>query len=236
MEAGQREQSRPPVPGILLDPGADLRVSSDLRADQAAGAVVRTPARLAADGRPVWLTVVVEDLDGVTRKRIRTSSQSLLAASRIPDVPTLLPWLEVGDDAAGRPFLVCARVGPSLVTISPATPDRPALALAVLRDIAAALAGVHAAGLVHGGVGATAVEHRQGTAALALAPPLPIPVAELVTAVGGGTGMEPVEVLAGRSWTPAGDVYALCALIAAVATGRPMLPPRPRRRRRDCTG
>jgi serine/threonine-protein kinase len=204
--------------GVVLPPGFVL-----------SGAAPQPPATLTAvtvaatrvvDGLPVWVHTVTAEVDAGTSRRLRTQFPELadLLARLAPTAPLAAP-VTVSAAGEARPFLVTFRTGPRL---APAAPIPVPLARRIVHDAARALAALHAAGLVHGGVVPGAF-FRDGDG-VRLDPPLPSALADAVAAgvaAVGGTGHEPPEVLQGGAPGPAADVYALASSVWTLLAGHP---------------
>ncbi|MEV0348422.1 protein kinase [Nonomuraea sp. NPDC050680] len=152
----------------------------------------------------------------------------LLRGFRFPDSlaahPNVIPVLDIGTTADGRPYLVTELHGGYTLAERPGRtlPAPPGEALRVARAVAAALAATHAAGGVHGDVRPENVvlpengEPRLtgfGMSGL-------MSLAELPD----GTSVSvhtPPELLEGRSASPASDVYSLGSMLYELLAGRP---------------
>ncbi|MEU7830248.1 protein kinase [Nonomuraea sp. NPDC049129] len=152
----------------------------------------------------------------------------LLRGFRFPDAlaahPNVIPVLDIGTTADGRPYLVTELHGGCTLAERPGRtlPAPPGEALRVARAVAAALAATHGAGGVHGDVRPENVvlpEHGEprltgfGMSGL-------MSLAELPD----GTSVSvhsPPELLEGRSASPASDVYSLGSMLYELLAGRP---------------
>jgi serine/threonine protein kinase len=181
------------------------------------GPVVGAAAVRESDGLPVTLVLVTASLDSGPRRRIQTESADLEhLLARLPG-QAVLPLVDHGLDADGRPFLLAARPGPSLHEALRTEGPLP------LGEVLAA-AGAAAEGLRllagHGLVGPPPEVCRTG-GGLALGTPLPPALVELESALGDGTGHEPPEVLGGDDWTPRAQTYACASMLWTLLSGRP---------------
>ncbi|MFG1957682.1 serine/threonine protein kinase [Nonomuraea sp. NPDC049028] len=152
----------------------------------------------------------------------------LLRGFRFPDAlathPNVIPVLDIGTTADGRPYLVTELHGGCTLAERPGRtlPAPPGEALRVARAVAAALAATHGAGGVHGDVRPENVvlpEYGEprltgfGMSGL-------MSLAELPD----GTSVSvhsPPELLEGRSASPASDVYSLGSMLYELLAGRP---------------
>ncbi|MEO3862839.1 serine/threonine-protein kinase [Acrocarpospora sp. B8E8] len=170
------------------------------------------PAVHALTGEPVRILVVVEDLDPVLSRRIRGECGALEAVLADLDPTVVLPIVDHGVDAEGRPYLLLSRPGSELTGPLP-----PAQVAAAAEALAAGLTALAERGVV----GPPRGLHTVRPGVIALGTPLPPALAELESTVGGGTGLEPPEVLRGDEWTPAGQVYACAWSLWTLLDGRP---------------
>ncbi|WP_433511889.1 protein kinase domain-containing protein [Nonomuraea sp. CA-143628] len=152
----------------------------------------------------------------------------LLRGFRFPDVlaahPNVIPVLDVGTTADGRPYLVTELHGGCTLAERPGRtlPAPPGEALRVGRAVAAALAATHGAGGVHGDVRPeNVVLPEQGEPRLTgFGMSGLMSLAELPD----GTSVSvhsPPELLEGRSASPASDVYSLGSMLYELLAGRP---------------
>ncbi|MFG1682464.1 serine/threonine protein kinase [Nonomuraea sp. NPDC049269] len=152
----------------------------------------------------------------------------LLRGFRFPEAlavhPNVIPVLDLGTTADGRPYLVTHLPGGCTLAERPgrSLPAPPAEALRIARAVASALAATHAAGGVHGDIRPENVvlpEHGEpaltgyGMSGL-------MSLAELPD----GTSVSvhtPPELLEGRSASPASDVYSFGSMLYELLAGRP---------------
>ena len=180
----------------------------------ARGPVARMPAVRTADDLPVELIVVTAELDTALRRRIQTESADL--EDLLARLPSVLPLVDHGLDADGRPFLLAARPGPTLrETLTGEGPPALGEVLAAARTGAEGLRLLREQGLT----GPPPDVRRTGSG-LALCAPLPPALVELESALGDGTGHEPPEVLAGDDWTARGQTYACASMLWTLLAGR----------------
>ena len=152
----------------------------------------------------------------------------LLRGFRFPDAlaahPNVIPVLDLGTTADGRPYLVTRLPGGYTLAERPgrSLPAPPGEALRIARAVANALAATHAAGGVHGDIRPENVvlpDHGEpaltgyGMSGL-------MSLAELPD----GTSVSvhtPPELLEGRSASPASDVYSFGSMLYELLAGRP---------------
>ncbi|HMJ75780.1 MAG TPA: serine/threonine-protein kinase [Iamia sp.] len=189
----------PPVPGLTLP----------------------TALPPAADGHPRWEIsragerVVLHEGDGRRKRgRERRPFEARLAVLiGLGAVPGLERVLD-GGVAGGRPWWTTPL--PTSPTDLP-IPTSVERAVAVGVDVATALGRLHAAGLIHGRVAPGAVLAVEGGARLAVSPePPPVPTADDGEPA---PAHVPPEVLEGRPWTPAGDMWALASTLFTLLEG-----------------
>lgn len=185
------------------------------------GPVVVLPAVRKPDDEPVRLILVTAGLDQAARVRTRRAFADLEAALSRLDEDVVLPLLDHGVDAHGRPYMLTPRPGPTLDEVTAAEGPRPVEE--VVAAVRAAADGLHvlaASGLVT----APPPVFRTGSGSLVLGTPLPPLLDELPGPPDEGDGHEPPEVLRGEEWTPAGQVHACASLAWSLLTGRPAHP------------
>jgi len=179
--------------------------------------VARAAAVRESDGLPVALVLVTTSLDSGLRRRIQTESADLEdMLARLP-ATAVLPLVDHGLDADGRPFLLAARPGPSLHDALKT--EGPLPLGAVLAAAGAAAEGLRLLA-AHGLTGPPPEVCRTG-GGLALGTPLPPALVELESALGDGSGHEPPEVLGGDDWTPPAQTYACASMLWTLLAGRP---------------
>jgi serine/threonine-protein kinase len=192
--------SLPEIPGV--------RLSQPLSGSPIAAA----PVRRTPDGPSLRLLLVTAELDPVSARRVRAECGQLEAILTGIDPALVLPIVDHGADAAGRPYVLLPDPGPAL-----AGPLPLAEVVAAAQAAAEGLAALADRGVVGPPRGLL----RTGPQAVALDTPLPPSLAELEASLGTGTGLEPPEVLGGQEWTPAGQVYACACLLWTLLDGRP---------------
>ncbi|QXC61377.1 hypothetical protein KSP35_00530 [Aquihabitans sp. G128] len=143
----------------------------------------------------------------------RAAEERLAALLPLADAPGLDPVVDGGIESGELWWLT---------PVATREPDRGPLALDLVLqatvDLAAGLARLHGAGLVAGDVSPEAVVPTADGARLALSP---VPVAPPVPSGGGAAPLHvPPEVLEGRPWTAAGDVWALAATAFTLLEGQ----------------
>jgi len=170
----------------------------------------------ASDDSPVFVVVVTAPVDAAMHRRIRTECTELEALlDGAP--PTVLPLVDHGVDAGGRPFLVTARPGPSLDELRAASGPLP---LDLVTEAARALGSGLSALAGRGLVGPPPKLWQATRDTVVLGAPLPSALDELVVALGDGSGHEPPEVLAGDDWTPVSQTYAAASTLWTLLAGR----------------
>ncbi|HEX6683490.1 MAG TPA: protein kinase [Candidatus Limnocylindrales bacterium] len=179
--------------------------------------IATAPAVREADGVQVQIMLVLAELDAAAIRRVRAECSHLEAMLVDIDPEVILPLLDHGIDALGRPYLLAAWPGAE-VTEELAVQGRLPVTMVAAAAKAAAdgLEALAAKGMVGPPPALVVHESRLVT----MGPPLPPGLAELEAAQGDGTGHEPPEVLGGSDWTPAGQVYACASLFWTLLSGQ----------------
>ena len=168
---------------------------------------------------PAGTPVTLKLLRPLDRQRF-FATMTELATVRHANLARVLDWGVDGDEC----YVVCEAIeGTDLATLAKASPQlEPAVVAEFGAHAAAALAALHAHGILHGGVTPLAMVRTDGGV-------LKLTDAALATSIGqtdlsdgdpaeNGFFVSPEEVLA-RDLTPSADIYALGASLYAVATG-----------------
>src|SRR5918999_2853306 len=203
------------VAGPVIPEVAGVRL---LAALPGGGPLVAVPGVRAVDDLPVRLIFVTAELDSRARRRIKTECADLEGMLAVLGDSLVVPLVDHGTDAAGHPFVLAARPGPTIEGLLAAEGRRP------IAEVPAA-ARAYAAGLgalaAHEFVGSPPDLCRTASGALILDTPLPPALVELVATLGDGTGHEPPEVLAGGDWSPPAQVYACASMLWTMLAVRP---------------
>jgi serine/threonine-protein kinase len=174
------------------------------------------PAVREADGVPVEVVVATAPLDPDTRQRIRVECVELDTILASVDPTIVLPLLDHGVDAFGRPYLIVPRPSPTLEEMVAAEgPMAVEQAVAVARAYATGLRILTTRGVI----GPPGGLRRTDTGAAVLATPMPPTLVDL----GAAGRHEPPEVARGAEWTPEAQTYACASALWTLLFGRPWL-------------
>jgi serine/threonine protein kinase len=164
------------------------------------------------------LTSFPVTLERAALRRFRAELRTLV---ELGPIAGLVPTVGGGIDAGGHPYVEHVPDpglhGADARAVAPGTLDLDE-AVRVAARLLAALAGLHAAGLVHGAVRPEVVVRTADGPALT--DPVPFAVAERLGGALGPAFAAP-EVLRGELPTAAADVFAAATTLVALATGRP---------------
>ncbi len=197
-----------PLPGVsglrLATPAVDSPIAT-------------VPAFRESDGAQLRLTLVTAQLAPGAARRIRSECAALEGHLTSLDPSLVLPVLDHGVDAEGRPYLVTAQPGPALSDLLAAEGSLPVPAvLAAAATIGAGLQALAAKGIV----GPPPELFQAAEHAIVMGTPLPPALVELAAAQGRGSGHEPPEILAGQPWSPRAQTYACASMLWTLASGQ----------------
>jgi serine/threonine-protein kinase len=198
-----------------------------------AGEVREYTARHQSSGRIVTLVLLPRKpwRERVVREAFH---RRLAIAARAAD--PLLVRVEAHEEVDGRPLVVCEEVrGEALADeLARRGPLPLREAGEITLDVARALAELHAAGAVHGGLSLDALVREPQVAGgrlrlrqfplatdpLAVPPRAPVATEEQVASLGRQAAFVAPELVAGAACDPRSDVYALGCMLHALVTGR----------------
>lgn len=175
-------------------------------------------ARDSRAGRDVALKMV----DAEDAEHLRRLSDEARALTRLAGAPGVPELLGVGSDGAGHAWLVSELVdGARLDGLVRDGPVRPDVVVELLSGVASTLSAAHASGVVHGDVAPANVVVVEGRGPVLLDWGLAgLGDAGSSTPAALTPGYASPERRRGRPVSAAGDVYGVCAIGLALATGR----------------